>query len=163
MTSSETQANDPEEAVVEASEPLLFSINFARLAELKRSAIMLLAARRVPTCPSLDLPDTGSVQFEGRSVFDLPRRERERLRNSDVGFIFQFYYLLPELNEFIVGRNGVIPCVSSKSGAEGFTGTGGAKIFLHGDVVVPTAQIRPPSFLVLLIRSAVSFEIFTYS
>ena len=58
MTSRETQADDPEEEVAEAPEPLLFSINFARLAELKRSAIVLLAARRVPTCPSLDLPDT---------------------------------------------------------------------------------------------------------
>jgi hypothetical protein len=55
MTSRETQADDSEAA---ASKPLLFTINFARLAELKRSAIMLLAARRVPTCPSLDLPDT---------------------------------------------------------------------------------------------------------
>ena len=50
MTTSETQADNPEE-IVEAPEPLLFTINFARLAELKRSAIMLLAARRVPTAP----------------------------------------------------------------------------------------------------------------
>jgi len=57
MTSRETHADNPEEEIVEAPEPLLFSINFARLAELKRSAIMLLAARRVPTCPSLDMPD----------------------------------------------------------------------------------------------------------
>ena len=49
MTTGETQADNPEEAIVEAPEPLLFSINFARLAELKRSAVMLLAARRVPT------------------------------------------------------------------------------------------------------------------
>ena len=58
MTTGETQADNPEEAIVEAPEPLLFSINFARLAELKRSAVMLLAARRVPTCPSLDIPDS---------------------------------------------------------------------------------------------------------
>ena len=58
MTTGETQADNPEEEIVEAPEPLLFSTNFARLAELKRSAVMLLAARRVPTCPSLDLPDS---------------------------------------------------------------------------------------------------------
>jgi len=46
----------------------------------------------------LDLPDRGGVVFDGQSVFDLPRRTRERLRNTDVGFIFQFYHLLPELN-----------------------------------------------------------------
>ncbi len=48
----------------------------------------------------LDLPDRGGVVFDGRSVFDLPRRERERLRNKEVGFVFQFYHLLPELNLF---------------------------------------------------------------
>ncbi len=46
----------------------------------------------------LDLPDKGVVVFGGRSVFGLPRRARERLRNTGVGFIFQFYHLLPELN-----------------------------------------------------------------
>ncbi len=57
MTSPEAQTENPEEEVVEVPEPLLFNISFARLAELNRSAIMLVAARRVPTCPSLDLPD----------------------------------------------------------------------------------------------------------
>ena len=56
MTSAEPQTDNLEEETVEAPEPLLFSISFARLAELNRSAIVLLAARRVPTCPSLDLP-----------------------------------------------------------------------------------------------------------
>ena len=58
MTSPKAQTDNPEEEIVEVPEPLLFNISFARLAELKRSAIMLVAARRVPTCPSLDLPDS---------------------------------------------------------------------------------------------------------
>ena len=58
MTSPEAQTDNPEEEIVEEPEPLLFNISFARLAELSRSAIMLVAARRVPTCPSLDLPDS---------------------------------------------------------------------------------------------------------
>jgi len=49
---------------------------------------------------ALDLPDRGTVDFDGRSVFDLSRRERERMRNTEVGFVFQFYHLLPELNLF---------------------------------------------------------------
>ena len=57
MTSRESQTENREEETIKAPEPLLFSISFTRLAELKRSAIVLLAARRVPTCPSLDLPD----------------------------------------------------------------------------------------------------------
>jgi lipoprotein-releasing system ATP-binding protein len=48
----------------------------------------------------LDLPDRGDVVFGGRKVFDLPTRERERLRNDEVGYVFQFYHLLPELNVF---------------------------------------------------------------
>ncbi len=58
MTSPKAQTDNPEEEIVEVPEPLLFNISFARLAELKRSAIMLVAARRVPNCPSLDLPDS---------------------------------------------------------------------------------------------------------
>ncbi len=49
---------------------------------------------------ALDLPDRGSVIFDRRDVFAQSRRERERLRNTQVGFIFQFYHLLPELNVF---------------------------------------------------------------
>jgi lipoprotein-releasing system ATP-binding protein len=49
---------------------------------------------------ALDLPDRGGVVFDGRSVFDLPTSERELLRNREVGFVFQFYHLLPELNVF---------------------------------------------------------------
>ncbi len=46
----------------------------------------------------LDVPDTGTVRFDGRSLFDLPARQRDRHRNVEVGFVFQFYHLLPELN-----------------------------------------------------------------
>ncbi len=47
---------------------------------------------------ALDMPDKGSVVLEGRSVFALKAGSRDRLRNRDVGFVFQFYHLLPELN-----------------------------------------------------------------
>jgi lipoprotein-releasing system ATP-binding protein len=46
---------------------------------------------------ALDVPDDGSVLFDGKRVDTLPARERERLRNQAVGFVFQFYHLLPEL------------------------------------------------------------------
>ena len=46
----------------------------------------------------LDLPDSGDVEFEGRSVFSQSRKEMERYKNQHVGFVFQFYHLLPELN-----------------------------------------------------------------
>jgi ABC-type lipoprotein export system ATPase subunit len=47
---------------------------------------------------ALDMPDRGNVEFSGRSLFELSASEREVYRNRDVGFVFQFYHLLPELN-----------------------------------------------------------------
>src|SRR5438067_3521514 len=46
----------------------------------------------------LDVPTEGEVQLGGRNLATLPRRDLARLRNKDVGFIFQAYYLLPELD-----------------------------------------------------------------
>ncbi len=48
----------------------------------------------------LDRPDKGSgstIEFEGRSLADMSARELDRHRNTRVGFVFQFYHLLPEL------------------------------------------------------------------
>ena len=45
----------------------------------------------------LDGADSGSVHLAGRRVDDLPGRERDRLRNSAIGMVFQAYHLLPEL------------------------------------------------------------------
>ncbi|RJP42454.1 MAG: ABC transporter ATP-binding protein [Phycisphaerales bacterium] len=47
---------------------------------------------------ALDPPDRGSVTLDGQDVFRMPPRGRERIRNRDIGFVFQFYHLLPELN-----------------------------------------------------------------
>ena len=44
------------EQELEFEELPLYSINFDRLTELKRSAVVLIAQRRVSTCPSLDTP-----------------------------------------------------------------------------------------------------------
>jgi lipoprotein-releasing system ATP-binding protein len=45
----------------------------------------------------LDRPDEGSVEFDGTQVFDLHGWRLDRYRNTRVGFVFQFYHLLPEL------------------------------------------------------------------
>ncbi len=45
----------------------------------------------------LDPVDRGSIHFEGRDRASVPQRERARLRNEVMGFVFQFYHLLPEL------------------------------------------------------------------
>jgi lipoprotein-releasing system ATP-binding protein len=46
---------------------------------------------------TLDKPDSGSIHLEGRRIDNLPRRQRDNIRNRSIGFIFQFYHLLPEL------------------------------------------------------------------
>jgi lipoprotein-releasing system ATP-binding protein len=47
---------------------------------------------------TLDQPDEGEVHFDGRRIDNLPSRQRDALRNQDIGIIFQFYHLLPELS-----------------------------------------------------------------
>jgi len=46
----------------------------------------------------LDSPNQGEIRLAGRDLATLSRRELARLRNEEVGFIFQAYYLLPELD-----------------------------------------------------------------
>ncbi len=45
----------------------------------------------------LDPPTTGEVRYDGVPVHGLPIGERARLRHRHVGFVFQFYHLIPEL------------------------------------------------------------------
>ena len=45
----------------------------------------------------LDRPDKGTIEFDGRDQSRLSHTERARLRNRVMGFVFQFYHLLPEL------------------------------------------------------------------
>lgn len=46
---------------------------------------------------TLDAPDQGEIYFDGGRIDNLPRRRRDLFRNSQLGMIFQFYHLLPEL------------------------------------------------------------------
>lgn len=46
----------------------------------------------------LDRPDKGNVALDGVSTDNISSSQRNRIRCRDVGFVFQFYYLLPELN-----------------------------------------------------------------
>jgi predicted ABC-type transport system involved in lysophospholipase L1 biosynthesis ATPase subunit len=45
----------------------------------------------------LDVPDAGTVRLDGRDLSGLSVAERARLRRRDVGFVFQFFHLLPSL------------------------------------------------------------------
>jgi len=61
---------------------------------------------------ALDRPDKGVVKFEGRDLSRFGAAELNRFRNKMVGFVFQFYHLLDELN---VLENVFLPAMASKS------------------------------------------------
>jgi len=44
----------------------------------------------------LDKPEEGEVLVDGQSLWQLSDRERSDIRNSRMGFIYQFHHLLPE-------------------------------------------------------------------
>ena len=44
----------------------------------------------------LDKPDQGTILMDGENVFAKSEQEKAEIRNQKIGFIFQFYHLLPE-------------------------------------------------------------------
>ncbi len=46
----------------------------------------------------LDPPTSGQIFYDGKDVTSLPTPEQAKLRHEHVGFVFQFYHLIPELS-----------------------------------------------------------------
>lgn len=49
------------------------------------------------TLAGLERPESGTVEFEGRRLYVGSSRSQSKLRNEKMGFVFQGYFLLPEL------------------------------------------------------------------
>ena len=62
----------------------------------------------------LDVPSRGRVEVGGRDVSGLADRQRARLRNAEIGFVFQTFHLIPEL---CVLDNVEIPLLYRRSSA----------------------------------------------
>jgi len=63
----------------------------------------------------LDPPTEGEILLEGLSAWKLPVERRARVRNQKIGFVFQFYHLLPELNAL---ENVLLPAMIAWSALE---------------------------------------------
>lgn len=59
----------------------------------------------------LDAPTQGGVSFEGEDLYGLSDAALSRIRNSRIGFVFQFYHLL---SEFTVLENVLMPAWISR-------------------------------------------------
>lgn len=46
----------------------------------------------------LDRPTSGTILFHGKDIAKASEREQNRLRNLEIGFVFQHYHLLPDLS-----------------------------------------------------------------
>ncbi len=57
---------------------------------------------------ALDRPTAGESYLKGVNLYQLKEQERAKLRNEKVGFVFQFYHLLPE---FTAWENVMMPAL----------------------------------------------------
>src|SRR6058998_1061283 len=58
----------------------------------------------------LDTPTQGSIKLDGLNIHDASRRQLAAIRNQKIGFVFQFFNLLPKLN---VLQNVELPMIYS--------------------------------------------------
>ncbi len=63
---------------------------------------------------TLDRPSSGQVLLAGQDLSALSDRELSRLRNRDIGFVFQLHHLLPQLS---VLENVLVPTIVDPGGS----------------------------------------------
>lgn len=56
---------------------------------------------------TLDRPQSGEINFDGRDVMAMKDEELARFRNDEMGFVFQFHHLI---GEFSALENIALPC-----------------------------------------------------
>lgn len=76
-------------------------------AEIPKGALTILKGRSgsgkttlLNIIGALDKPTAGSVFIEGQDICRLSEKEREKLRRTQVGFVFQSVSLIPTMNAF---------------------------------------------------------------
>jgi predicted ABC-type transport system involved in lysophospholipase L1 biosynthesis ATPase subunit len=78
------------------------------------------------TLAGLERPESGSVEFDGRSLYNGSSSAQARFRNQKMGFVFQGYFLLPELTALenvslpgMIGRRSTIETAQESLNAVG--------------------------------------------
>jgi putative ABC transport system ATP-binding protein/lipoprotein-releasing system ATP-binding protein len=88
-----------------------FKIGTGRIDVLRGISLTILAGETIFLCGAsgagkttllytlagLERPEAGRVMFEGRELYRRSSAEDARIRNTRMGFVFQSYFLLPEL------------------------------------------------------------------
>jgi len=69
----------------------------------------------------LDAPSAGDVSLDGVSLFAMAGAARTRLRNEQIGFVFQSYNLLPELDSL---ENVCLPALMQPRARDGVAARG---------------------------------------
>ena len=58
----------------------------------------------------LDKPKSGTIKFNGQSVYNMSQRKLARFRSENVGYVFQSFHLLPELD---IVENVALPAMAT--------------------------------------------------
>jgi ABC-type lipoprotein export system ATPase subunit len=64
----------------------------------------------------LDKPDKGTIEIEGVDMFSMRPWDRSRVRSERIGFVFQSYHLLPEMD---VCENVMLPAMARRGKVSG--------------------------------------------
>ena len=62
---------------------------------------------------ALERPSMGQVKIQDKNIIDLDETALCRMRNREIGFVFQFHHLLPEFNAI---ENTLMPALISRMG-----------------------------------------------
>ena len=89
----------------------------------------------------LDQPDQGQVLLEGQDIYKLKDSQRAKIRNQHIGFIFQFYHLLPE---FTALENVMLPGLIREKANDGEMLKSQAATLLERVGLQARQQHKPP-------------------
>ena len=94
-------------------------------------------------CGAMDRPTSGTLRLNDRDLSSMGDDELTRVRREQVGFVFQFFNLLPTLT---VGDNIALPCLlagmkDQEAGAPR-AGAGRARRHRASTVALPAADLR---------------------